>query len=189
MSRMFGRAWIGLCGVFVLAGMAIAQPAEVIIIRHAEKPPEGNDLSQKGRERAGALVAYFLETPELLEFKTPVAIYAPKVVHEHSARSSETVAPLAAALHMPINESFRKEDTQKLANEILHNRRYDGRMVLISWDHKMIPLIAKAFGADGAPDKWHGEAFDRTWIIKFSPGSAPAFQDLPQKLMFGDSTK
>ena len=34
---------------------AYADPAEVILIRHAEKPPTGNALSPRGRERAGAL--------------------------------------------------------------------------------------------------------------------------------------
>ncbi len=189
MSRLFSRTWMGLCVLFGLAGVALAQPAEVILIRHAEKPAVGNELNQKGRERAAALVAYFLETPELLEFKTPVAIYAPLATRDHSVRSAETVAPLAEALRIPLNRSFRKDETAQLAHEILHDKRYDGRTVVICWEHKVIPLIAKALGAAGAPDKWHGEAFDRTWVIKFSPGSTPTFQDLPQRLMFGDSTK
>ena len=52
-----------------------AEPAQVIIIRHAEKPDEGNELSLAGRERAAALAPYFLGETALLRFGPPVAIY------------------------------------------------------------------------------------------------------------------
>jgi len=38
-----------------------ADPAQVILIRHAEKPEQGHDLSLPGRQRAAALVPYFRE--------------------------------------------------------------------------------------------------------------------------------
>jgi hypothetical protein len=190
MSRKTIVAIIGFSYIFMCIRSASARPAEVIVIRHAEKPAAGNELNQKGRERAAALVAYFLETPELLEFKTPVAIYSPLPSHGGSSiRSSQTVTPLARALQMRINLTFRKDQIAALAKEILTDPRYSGRMVLICWDHKMIPEIAKALGAESAPDKWHGEAFDRTWVIKYSADGSTSFENLPQRLMFGDSTK
>jgi hypothetical protein len=183
------RILVGLLLVFGVARPAHAQPAEVIIIRHAEKPVKGNELSLEGRERAEALAPYFLGTAELLEFKAPVAIYAPLPTHEHSSvRSAETVAPLAGALHLTINQTFRKDQIGDLVEEIDSDPRYSGKTVLICWEHKVIPDIAKAFGVEDSPKKWHGETFDRTWIIKFQSGAKPVFRDLPQKLMFGDST-
>jgi hypothetical protein len=182
-----------LLGVLIVAAsstQALAQPAEVIIIRHAEKPPEGNELTLQGRERAAALVPYFRETAELLEFNTPVAIYVPLPKNENSSiRSAQTVAPLAAALHLKLNSTFHKDEIAEMAKEILSSERYDGKMVLISWDHKMIPSIAKAFGVDDAPDKWPGESFDRDWVIRFRTDAKPDFRNLPQRLMFGDSAK
>jgi hypothetical protein len=190
MNRKSIVALVGIFCIFAGIRSAAARPAEVIIIRHAEKPATGNELNQKGRERAAALVPYFLETPELLEFKTPVAIYAPLPSHEGSSvRSSETVTPLARALQMRINNSFHKDQIAALAREILTDPRYNGRTVLICWEHKVIPEIAKALGAQTAPDKWHGEAFDRTWIIKYASEGTVGFQDLPQRLLFGDSAK
>lgn len=182
-----------LLGILLVAGSAShaqAQPAEVIIIRHAEKPPEGNELTLQGRERAAALVPYFRETAVLLEFNTPVAIYVPLPKNETSSiRSAQTVAPLAAALHLKLNSSFHKDEISAMAKEILNSERYDGKMVLICWDHKMIPPIAKALGVDDAPDKWPGDSFDRDWVIRFRAGAKPDFRNLPQRLMFGDSTK
>jgi hypothetical protein len=183
-------AIVALICFFARHNSARARPAEVILIRHAEKPATGNELNQKGRERAAALVAYFLESPELLEFKTPAAIFAPLPSREGSSvRASQTVTPLARALRMQINLSFRKDQTAALAREILTDPRFDGRMVLVCWEHKVIPDIAKALGAPAAPDKWHGEAFDRTWVIKYGPDGTASFQNLPQRLLFGDSAK
>src|SRR4051812_2923021 len=87
------------------AASCYSHPAQVIIIRHAEKPDDGNELSLRGEERAAALVPYFLKTGELLKFKTPVAIYAqrPKDA-DSSLRSIETVKPLADALHLKVKD-------------------------------------------------------------------------------------
>ena len=83
----------GLMLALVIACQAMAQPAQVIIIRHAEKPTSGNELSLRGEERAAALVPFFLGADELLEFKTPVAIYAQAQKKETSSiRSIETVS-------------------------------------------------------------------------------------------------
>ena len=38
-----------------LFGEAAAQPAQVLVIRHGEKPESGEHLSLKGQERAAAL--------------------------------------------------------------------------------------------------------------------------------------
>jgi hypothetical protein len=172
------------------AARIIAAPAEVIIIRHAEKPPEGPELNLKGEERAAALVPYFLHTPEVLEHQLPVAIYAQAVRKATASRRAiETVKPLADALKLPVVDRFSREEFQGMVNEILSKPEYEGHTVLICWEHKVIPEIAKAFHAAGAPATWPGDAYDRTWIITFpaSAGAKPTCKTLPQKLLFGDS--
>jgi hypothetical protein len=172
-----------------------AGPAQVIIIRHAEKPPDeagpdGNKLSLKGRERAAALVPYFLGTPDVLEYKTPVAIYAQGLKKKGSShRPIDTVKGLATALKLEVIDKYLHDDFPQMVTDILANRAYDNKMVLICWEHKVIPDIARALGAKGAPEKWHGHAFDRTWIITFKPDGKRVFKDVPQRLMFDDSEK
>ena len=169
---------------------AFADPAEVILIRHAEKPETGNDLTLRGRERAVALAPYFLETPELLEFKTPVAIYAQRPKNATSSiRSIETVRPLANALHLKINDSFVRDDFQQMVEEIRHKPEYEGHTVLICWEHKVIPEIAAKLGAENAPKSWPDATYDRTWIVKFQRDKNPTCIELPQRLLFGDSPK
>ena len=53
-----------------------ATPAQILIIRHGEKSEDGNGLSERGFARARALVQFFSSQPSMLEFGTPVAIYA-----------------------------------------------------------------------------------------------------------------
>ena len=167
---------------------AAAEPAQVIIIRHAEKPDEGDDLSLAGRERAAALVPYFLGNLDVLEYKAPVAIYAqgPKT-DGSSRRPVQTVKPLANALNLPVIDKYTREEFPLMVEEVRSRPEYEGKMVLICWEHKVIPGIAKAFGAMDAPDKFRGDSFDRTWVITFKPGGKVVYKDLPQKLMYGDS--
>ena len=182
------RYRIGVLIAFTWANIAFAQPAQVIIIRHAEKPAEGSELSLSGREQAAALVPYFLETPEVLEFKTPVAIFAQDPKKETSSlRSIETVGPLADALHLKIDKDYLRDDYAKMVEEIKHRKEYDGRTVLICWEHKVIPEIAKAFGVEDAPTKWPGAVFDQTWVITLKENKAPVLKVFHQKLMYGDS--
>jgi hypothetical protein len=174
--------------ILIFANCLLAEPAEVVIIRHAEKPDVGNELSLAGRERAGALLPYFLGNPAVLEFGRPVAIYAQAQKHATSSlRSIQTVEPLADALHLKINDAFESDDYKKMVAEIKRETRYDGHTVLICWEHKVIPEIAKEFATDDAPKKWRGDAFDRTWVLTLKSGHRYKFNDLPQKLMFGDS--
>jgi hypothetical protein len=183
------RCVFSLLAVLICANYSLAEPAEVVIIRHAEKPDEGNELSLAGRERAAALLPYFLGTPAVLEFGRPVAIYAQSQKHATSSlRPIQTVQPLADSLHLKINDTFERDDYKKMVAEIKHERKYDGHTVLICWEHKVIPEIAKEFDADDAPQKWRGNAFDRTWVLTATKnGHRYKFNDLPQKLMFGDS--
>jgi hypothetical protein len=168
------------------APLASGRPAQVILIRHAEKPAEGDGLSLKGQQRAAALVPYFLGTPEVLQYKTPVAIYAQKSTKGRpSLRPVQTVQGLADTLKLTLIQ-YPHDDFAKMVQEIDSRPEYEGKMVLICWEHHAIPDIARAFGAKDAPGKWHGESFDRIWVLTFQDDKT-TFRDLPQKLMFGDA--
>jgi hypothetical protein len=172
---------------FVWASDALATPAYVIIIRHAEKE-DGNELSQKGRERAAALVPYFLGRPEIVAYKTPVAIYAQgQKKEESSLRPVQTVKPLAEALKLKLIDKYTRDEFKKMVDEVLSSPDYDGKTVVICWEHKVIPMMAKAFGAESVPEEWHGKHFDRTWVIALKGQDKPSLKVLPQMLMYGDA--
>jgi hypothetical protein len=165
-----------------------ALPAQVIIIRHAEKLLTGQNLSQKGKERAAALVPFVLNTREMTLFGPPTAIYATAALKETDSRwTIETVQGLADSLKLTINNRFEVDDYKTMANEIKANPAYAGKTVLICWEHHVIPEIARTLGALQTPARWPAEIFDRVWVISFQAKGKPAFQNLPQRLMFGDS--
>jgi hypothetical protein len=165
-----------------------ATPAQILIIRHGEKPDTGADLSPIGEKRAAALVRFFTTDPSVTEFGTPVAIYAAEPQSEGSSmRPIETVTPLAEALGIKINTVYTKSHPKKLVADILNSPGYDGKTVLICWVHDAIPAIVKALGVKPVPDEWPSAEFDRVWKINFVNGNPSSVIDLPQHVLPGDS--
>lgn len=182
-----------LTGLFLMVfwcGVALAMPAQVIVIRHGEKPPVGDNLTVKGQERAEALVPYFLNTPALTQYGPPIAIYAEAPNDGVTAtRAMETCSPLAKALGIPVLTPYTRDQYVPLAQDILNNPQYSGKMVLICWEHKNIPPLVNALGIQPMPAPWAGNVFDRTLVLTYRPdGKIVSFQSLPQQLMYGDST-
>src|SRR5580765_3491867 len=76
-----------------------AQPAHVILIRHAEKDaadPKNNGLSLAGKCRAAALVPYLLESPEMKPLGRPAFVFAQLAANsaKDSLRPVHTVQPV-----------------------------------------------------------------------------------------------
>ena len=197
MKKIFSGFIVAL--ILGFSAAASAAPAQLIFIRHGEKPAQGNELNAQGFARANALVNYFKTNADVLDYGTPAAIYAMKPSGPTgSVRPIQTVTPLAKALGLPVISDFLKDDSNDLVNAVLNNKAYDGKMVLICWEHNAIPDIVSAFASAtntssavsaSLPTGWDGSAFDRTWILNLSDGKIISFQDLPQHLMPGDSPK
>ncbi|MDR3606405.1 MAG: histidine phosphatase family protein [Oligoflexia bacterium] len=173
-------AFAGICA----SGPAWATPAQVLIIRHGEKPDSGSGLSDLGQERAQALVSYFENDTQVTRFGTPAAIYAMAPTNGDTAglRPVLTVTPLAQALGLSILDSYAQKDVQPLAQDILSKPEYDGKMVLICWEHHMIPAIAAALGVQPQPDAWGKDVYDQVWEIDFTNGQVSNFQQYQEAL-------
>lgn len=166
-----------------------AKPAQVIIIRHGEKPEVGNQLNQRGCERAYALPMFFLDNPIVMQYGSPVAIYAMQAANEDSSiRPIQTIAPTAAAFGLMIQNKYTKLQYKALAEEILNEPSYAGKTVICSWEHKVIPLMAQAFGLSLPKDmkKWPGAVFDQAWVLDFSSKKV-TLQIVPEDLLPGDN--
>jgi len=175
-----------LCITFAvqpLLAQAPQPPVTILIIRHGEKPADARiDLSPTGFKRAALLPDLFV--PARANLPTPQTLIA---THQsaHSNRPVETVMPLSAALNLPIDDSVMNEDYAALAASLLSGK-YAGKVVLIAWHHGKIPALAKALGANPPATPWPEQQFDRIWRIDYGGGKAK-LQDLPQKLMPGDT--
>src|ERR1041384_2246752 len=98
MIRIYPGLVLALCCLALPTQKAVARPAEIILLRHAEKPADPNDvhLSPLGEERARALASYLVTTPALTNAGLPTVLFATGWTrHNHSRRPFETLQPLA----------------------------------------------------------------------------------------------
>lgn len=161
---------------------AISQPAQIILLRHAEKPwdPASVHLSQEGQKRAEDLVPFLTTDPALTKYGLPVALYATHTTkHGHGQRPQETIAPLSKTLHLPVLAPYASDDYARLAKAVLTNPKYQGKTVLICWVHDYIPQLAGALGVRPEPPRWKGEVYDRLFLISYEKGKA-VLKEVPQ---------
>ena len=175
-------------GFLTFCQIGLAAPAQVVIIRHAEKNNNIDpNLSPRGRDRANALISFFLTNPELASLSSPIAIFATEPKTAGSLRPIQTVTPLAEAIGINVNHDFTKEKILAMADYIMKNSDYNGYTVIISSVHDSIPALTAKFGYLSAPTKWKANVFDRAWILKFSDNKVISFKNIPQHLLPGDS--
>ena len=175
--------------VLTAALVAGAQPAQIILLRHAEKPadPANVHLAPRGEQRARALVTLLGRNSPFTTNAPVVALYAAGVTsHGHSHRTGETLAPLSKDLGLSVHAAFDSDHYKLVADEILHQRAYRGKSVIICWTHHDIADLAAALGVKPKPAPWKEKIFDRLWLIDYS-APRPRLREVPQRLLKGDS--
>ena len=175
----------------VLVTPAFARPTQVILLRHAEKPADESDvhLSDRGRERARALVNFFTATPALTNTGLPTVLYATRMTRTgKSQRPRETLEPLAKHLRLTIQTPFLAADYAALARHVLTSPACDGKTVVLCWVHEYLPELAAAFGIKPVPRSWKSGVFDRVWVIHWKE-ERPELQIVPQRLLVGDTKR
>ena len=139
---------------------------KVILIRHAEKPKKGDNLTCQGVNRSMEL------TPVLYSrFGLPVAIYVPAMHFGDNTKHSrmfQTIVPFAAKYNLPISGKFHEDDTAELAREI----REQKGTVFVVWEHSRLPAIAHSLGIQDPTLTWSDDDYDSIWIITWQGGVA-----------------
>ncbi|MET4075324.1 histidine phosphatase family protein [Hymenobacter sp. UYCo722] len=146
---------------------APAPVLRIVIIRHGEKPAEGDNLSCVGLNRALALPAVLnrlMPSPPNLTF---VPVIGTDKEDTTRVRMLQTVMPYAVQHNLTINSNFMVENTKAFARQL---RQLRGT-VLVVWEHNSIVDIAKDLGIDDVSE-WPDTDFDSIWTISFSGGGA-----------------
>jgi hypothetical protein len=146
------------------------RPAQIILVRHGEKPADQNNphLSPAGAQRAEQLVSFITTDPAMTKFGVPVAVFATKTTkHDDGQRTQETVAPLAKKLELTVQIPALGKDYAVAARLILSNPAYTGKTVVICWNHEEIPQLAAALGVTPQPPKWKASVFDLVYVISY----------------------
>ncbi len=166
-----------------------SMPAQILIIRHGEKPTVGDEgihLSPRGQQRAEALVDFFLYHPKMNQMGVPVALFAASAKKQNgSVRPYETLLPLSEKMNLQIIRSFKSGDEAQIATEILNNPQYDGKNIVICWVRDELPLLAQALGI-AAPPKWASPVFNQVWKIEYYENGKSILKEIPQNLLPGD---
>lgn len=187
----------------------------VLVIRHAEKPPEkkgdpdlGPGISPKGEEdnhslvirgwqRAGAWAAVFALSSADSDYPPPRVVYAanpdqpPVPDGSKSRRPFETIHPLCKRLKITPVTKYGVGEEQEMVDEVL---KLTGT-VLISWEHKkiiesIIGTIVKPQTVSNLPTHWDGSRFDV--VLRFDRAQIGApwkFRQLFPQLLSGDLDK
>jgi hypothetical protein len=139
---------------------------KVVIIRHGEKPAQGDNLSCQGLNRA-------LQLPEVLHKKIGLPAYtyvpAPSLGKSTArARMYQTIVPFAAKYNLTINTDYDVKDAKGVAQTILNK----SGTVLLVWEHNMIPQIVRKLGVKDTNLAWSDNDFDSMWIVTFTNGKA-----------------
>ncbi len=131
----------------------------IILIRHAEKPKQGDNLTCQGLNRS-------LQLPHLLytRFGLPTATYIPAMALGDSTKHSrmfQTVIPFAVKYNLALTSKFMEDDSTAMAREIMQKKG----TILVIWEHKRIASIARALGIRDNTLHWPDDDYDSIWII------------------------
>jgi hypothetical protein len=143
---------------------------KIVIIRHGEKPPEGDNLSCAGLNRS-------IQLPGALDKKIGAVnvILVPSLKMGKStgvARMYQTVVPYAIKHGLYINTKYDVDDVEGLVGGI---KKQNGT-VLVVWEHKHIHKLLQGLGIDSG-DKWDDDDYDSIWIVTYKNGKPVLSKD------------
>ena len=143
---------------------------KVVIIRHGEKPKDGDNLSCQGQNRALQLAAVLHHKLNL-----PKYIYVPALKSDDSTKHSrmfQTISPFAIKYNIAINSKYSADENEKIAKNVFKK----SGTVLMVWEHNAIQQLANTLGIDNPP-QWDDADFDSIWVISYSDGKATLSMD------------
>jgi hypothetical protein len=140
------------------------KPLRIILIRHGEKPDDGDNLSCAGLNRS-------LKLPAVLKskFGIPDNIYVPSPgtgKQTKNCRMLQTITPFAVKYNLPINTNYSIDEASELAKKIKNSTG----TVLVVWEHNDLVTIAQALGVKRYFLTWRSDDYDSIWIITFNNG-------------------
>lgn len=167
-----------------LTSRALATPAEVILLRHADKDSQRGDynLSPQGFERAlrlGRMIPACLGVPSLIR------TFALDPVSSKNARSYQTAVPLAVATGVNIGIVMgSKESSAQFGEEVLRSKAFDGARAVLVWEHRRLPELARGLGWPGMKPIDTND-YNQLVRLSYAPGSpTPKVEQFSQQELF-----
>ena len=113
---------------------------KVVIIRHGEKPKDGDNLSCQGQNRALQLATVLHQ-----KLNIPDAIYVPALKSDNKTKNSrmfQTITPFAIKYNVAINSKYSSDENEKIVKSVFKKHG----TVLMVWEHNAIQPLANSLG-------------------------------------------
>lgn len=126
----------------------------ILLVRHAERsnaPGADPPLSSAGEARARELL-------HVVRGANVKKIYASEYL-----RAKQTVQPLAEALGLTVDSSFKGPDLSPLVKDLLANHR--GETILIAHHSNTVPELIRLLGGGEIPAMNDAAEFDRLYVV------------------------
>jgi phosphohistidine phosphatase SixA len=153
-------------------------PKTILLLRHGEEPEvkPNPDLSREGQSRAERLAKYIPK-----QFGKPGHIFAASP-SSSSVRSYLTMRPLAAALHLTVDTSFKGEDFAPLAFKLLGDPSLRNELIVVCWSHNELPSLAAYLNVRRRdfPTCWPDEVYDQIFALSYGRGARPTVKAVTQ---------
>ncbi|MCT0226363.1 hypothetical protein [Synechococcus sp. CS-1328] len=164
---------------------AWATPRQVILLRHGDKVASGADnynLSPNGFLRAINLARLI---PACFGGPTHIRTFFLNPVTSKNARSYQSAVPLAVATGINISSAQVSQDDSFLdGQEILRQPAYRDGNVVLFWEHRRMPDLARGLGWPSMPPIGPME-FDQIFVLHYDrPEAAPRVESLSQSQLF-----
>ena len=136
----------------------------IVIVRHGEKPADGDNLSCLGWNRSVALARVLR-----VRFGVPELVFVSRPrfgKHTYHVRMLQTITPFAVQHNLVIDSNYEVEDVIGLADSLRRRTHVRNRNVVVVWEVHRIHALATALGvdADRLPE-WKADDFDTLWIV------------------------
>ena len=148
-----------VCG-FASCSKPAAEAAEketvILLVRHAERsnaPGADPPLSTAGEARARELL------------RVTRGANVKKIYASEYQRAQKTVQPLADALGLTVDSSFRGPDLSPLVKDILINHR--GKTILIAHHSNTVPELIRLLGGGEVRPINDATEFDRLYVVHY----------------------
>jgi len=188
---------LALATMLCLAGLgtALATPARIIILRHGEKADKWK-LCGVGQQRADALVANYLGSGAAKSLFAPgeepaaflaitlhaLELASPAVASWHQPLALYSVVPQKGVDKDGVTETLNLR-TQEAAHDLMVNPLWQGKTVVMVWEHKHIAnkklenaypgkavtlrQLLKLDQLRGVPVTWPSGTYDYFWVVEY----------------------
>ena len=167
---------------------ASAVPAQVLLLRHAEKNDTRGDynLDAAGLQRALRLAAMI---PRCFWNPTQIRTFEITFATSKNARSYQTAVPLGVYTGVNVYQVTNSTlGSRSFGEQVLVLPQYDGASCVFVWEHRALPELAEGMGwADMPPIQ--DDNFDELYLMTYSAagGTTPAVSRFNQTQLFDSS--